>query len=40
MHIDNKIQVEYLTHIPVIATVAKGETDLQIEKDVLLNIFS
>lgn len=39
MHIDNKKQVEYLTKIPVIATVASGDTDLDIDEKVLLNIF-
>lgn len=40
MHIDNRLQVENLTGIPVIAVVAKGNTDLQIDDKVLLEIFN
>lgn len=40
MYIDNKQQVERLTGIPVIAEVAKGDVDLHIDEEVLLNIFN
>lgn len=40
MHRDNKIQVERLTGIKVIATVKKGDIDLDIPKESLLNIFN
>ena len=39
MHIDNKKQVEVLTGVPVIATVAKGERNLKIDITKLLKIF-
>ena len=39
MHIDNKIQVENLTGLKVLATVAKDEKDLDIDKDILENLF-
>lgn len=39
MHIDNKIQVEYLTGVNVIATVPKGGKTLNIAKDDLLKLF-
>jgi len=39
MHIDNKIQSEILTGIKVIATTAKGDKDLNISKQDLLQLF-
>jgi len=40
MHIDNRLQIERLTGISVIATVANGEKDLDIEKEDLIKVFS
>lgn len=40
MHIDNKIQIEHLTGVPVIAQVAGGDSDLQISENDLLKIFN
>ncbi len=40
MHQDNKVQVERLTGIKVIATVTKGDKDLDIESGELLKIFT
>ncbi len=40
MHVDNKKQVEILTGINVIAEVKKGDRELNIEKDLLLKIFT
>ena len=39
MHLDNKKQIERLTGINVIATVKKGDKDLDISKDDLLKIW-
>lgn len=39
MHIDNKTQVEALTGVKVIATVTKGDTDLNITKENLIGLF-
>ena len=39
MHIDNKKQVEKLTGVNVIATVAKDDTDLNITKEDLVGLF-
>ncbi|MBQ8460141.1 dethiobiotin synthase [bacterium] len=39
MHIDNKIQIENLTGTKVIATVAKNETELKIDKNTLEKLF-
>lgn len=39
MHVDNKACIEKLTGIKVIATVAKDDKDINIDKDVLLSIF-
>lgn len=36
---DNKVQVENLTGVNVIATVKKGDTDLEVDKETLLSIF-
>ncbi len=40
MHVDNKVQVEKLTGVKVIATVAKGDNDLDISKDDLVGLFT
>lgn len=40
MHQDNKLQVENLTGVKVIAVVKKSEQDLQISKDDLISIFT
>lgn len=40
MHIDNKKQVEILTGIDVIATVAAGDENINITKDELIKIFT
>jgi dethiobiotin synthetase len=40
MHQDNKLQVERLTGIKVIATVGKGEKDISITKEDLLKVFN
>ena len=39
MHIDNKKCIEKLTGIPVVAVVEHNAKELNIEKDVLLNLF-
>lgn len=39
MHTDNKKQVEALTGINVIATVKKGDKELNIDNDILLKVF-
>lgn len=39
MHVDNKKQVEKLTGVNVIATVAKDDTDLNITKEDLVGLF-
>lgn len=39
MHLDNKKQIERLTGINVIATIKKGDKDLDISKDDLLKIW-
>ena len=39
MQTDNKIQIEKLTHIPVIATVEKNSSDIEIDKNTLVGIF-
>ena len=39
MHADNKKQIEILTGVKVIAEVAKGDTDLNITKENLVDIF-
>jgi len=39
LHQDNKKQIEYLTGVPIIACVAKNETDLQIDSDVLSQMY-
>lgn len=38
MHVDNKIQIERLTGIKVITTVAKGDSVLNIEKDSIFTL--
>ena len=38
MHQDNKAQIERLTGVKVVATVKKGDTDLEISKDNLMKI--
>lgn len=40
MHQDNKLQVERLTGVKVIAVVKKSEKDLQISKEDLISIFT
>lgn len=40
MHVDNKVQVERLTGVKVIATVARGDKDLDIDESELLRIFA
>ncbi len=40
MHVDNKLQVERLTGIKVISSVAKGDKDLDIDEGELLKIFA
>ncbi|MCM1338741.1 MAG: dethiobiotin synthase [Muribaculaceae bacterium] len=40
MHIDNKLQVERLTGVNVLATVGKAEMDLKIEDKVLSGLFT
>lgn len=40
MHIDNKIQVERLTGIKVVGTVAKNGSDLKISNEDLIKIFT
>ena len=39
MHIDNKKCIEELTGVPVVAVVEQNAKELDIEKDVLLNLF-
>ncbi len=39
MHIDNKTQVERLTGVKVVATVNKGDKDIVISKEDLINLF-
>ncbi len=39
MHRDNLYMVEKLTGLNVVTTVAKGDTDIEIEKDVLESLF-
>ena len=39
MHIDNKESVERLCHVPVIATIKEGETDIQIDESTLISAF-
>jgi hypothetical protein len=39
MHQDNKLQVERLTGVKVIATVGKNEKDINITKEDLLKVF-
>ena len=39
MHRDNLYMVEKITGINVIATVAKGDNDIYIEKEVLEKLF-
>ena len=39
MHIDNKLQIERLTGIPVIACVGNNDTDINIKKETLLKLF-
>lgn len=39
MHIDNKKQIEKLTGVKVLTTVAKNDNDLDIDKEILLEIF-
>lgn len=40
MHIDNKLQVENLTSTKVVATITKGDKDIDISKNALLQLFS
>ena len=40
MHQDNKLQVERLTGVKVIAVVKKSEKNLQISKEDLISIFT
>ena len=40
MHIDNKLQVEALTGVKVIATIAKGDKDIDISEAELLKVFN
>ena len=39
MHVDNKKCIEELTGVPVVAVVEQNAKELDIEKDVLLNLF-
>ncbi len=40
MHIDNKLQVENLTSTKVVATITKGDKNIDISEQALLNLFS
>lgn len=40
MHIDNKLQVENLTSTKVVATISKGDKDIDISENDLLQLFS
>lgn len=39
MQSDNKLQIERLTGVPVIACVKKGDNELDIDEEILINIF-
>ena len=39
MQKDNKLQIEHLTGVPVIACVKKDDNELDIDKEILINIF-
>ena len=39
MHTDNKLVIENLTGVKVVAQVKSGANDLRIEKDELLRLF-
>ena len=39
MHVDNKLQIEHLTGIKVLSTVSKGEKNLDISENDLINVF-
>lgn len=39
LHNDNKKQIEYLTKIPVIACISKGAGSIEIDRDILMNMY-
>lgn len=39
MHHDNKMMIEKLTGVNVLAVIRKGETDINVDKETLMNLF-